>query len=196
MERQCSGFATSRMRSGQSRHFSPHFPPESLSGTPPHKPTAFLPDGTIHELGRLTMAKTRARTAKSVPPPPASVEAARAADSKLLSYAETLGTAMGQLRNHVDSWNGQRKHLVDRLSTLVNEAQSLLTDLGHNAASGVERLRGRRRPKKFAPPDSNPAGALKPRKREKGVTEARRAAMSVELKPRPTRYRSARATNK
>jgi hypothetical protein len=147
------------------------------------------------------MANTRRR---ATPPPvsPASstgdaeATALSAVDSRLSAYAETLGSTLGQLRNTVDSWKGQRTQLVDRLSTLVSEAQGLLADLGHTAGAGITRLRGRRRPKKFAVPASNPAGALKKAKREKGITESRRAAMSAETKPRPTRYPSARAANK
>lgn len=149
------------------------------------------------------MAKTRARA--NIAPPVSAPSSARAeaaaptssqVDSTLIAYAETLGTTLGQLRNTVDNWKGQRKQLVDRLSTLVGEAQGLLADLGHTAGASVSRLRGRRRPKKYVAPESNPAGALKKPKRQKGITESRRAAMSVETKPRPTRFPSSRAANK
>ena len=78
------------------------------------------------------------------------------------AYAETLGTAMGHLRNHIDSWNGQREHLTRQLSSLVSDAQTLLADLGHSATETVSRVRRRRKPKRIAQP--NPAGALKAKK--------------------------------
>lgn len=140
------------------------------------------------------MAKRKAPSSRTSTAPQADVDAARA-DGTLIAYAQTIGTTIGHMQNHVDSWNGQRKQVVKRLARLLTEAESLLADLGHQAAGRVGRLTGRR-PKTYKKPDSNPAGALKPARRTKGVTEARRAAMSVEPKPRGTRIPSARAANR
>lgn len=113
-------------------------------------------------------------------------------DRSLVTYAETLGAAMGNLRNHVDTWKGQRKHLVAQLSSMVNEAQALLADLGHTAterASGLRR--GRKTSRATAAP--NPAGALNVLKRKKRqISEAGRAAISAAQKKRWAAYKNKR----
>ncbi len=128
------------------------------------------------------MAKRVTRTA------PASAE------QTLTAYAETLGTAMGTLRNHVDTWKGQRKHLVEQLSNMVSEAQSLLTDLGHSAGGQLARMRGGRKGKKYLAPAANPAGALKPssKKGKRRLSPAGRAAISAAQKARWAAYKSKR----
>lgn len=123
------------------------------------------------------------RTSRSEPAAAAETEARdNAVDSKLVAYAEALGSSIGRLRNQMDSWNSQRKELVEHLSSMVGEAQSLLAELGHKATSGAGRLRRRKR--KYVRPDSNPAGALKAEKRQRGVTAAQQRAMSAEPKKR------------
>ena len=107
-------------------------------------------------------------------------------EGTLTAYAETLGKAMGNLRNHVDSWKGQRTHLVEQLSNLVSEAQTLLTDLGHTATEQVGRIRRRGRPRKNAPTYAIPVVAQKPgrRAKRKMMSAAGRAAISAAQKKR------------
>lgn len=129
------------------------------------------------------MAKTRRnespRTKTDKP------ESAVEVESTLTAYAESLGHAMGNLRNHVDAWKGQRKHLVDQLSRMVGDAQALLADLGHSASEQVARVRRRGRPKKYVAAASNPAGAMTPEKRRKSkITPAGRAAISAAQRAR------------
>ena len=105
-------------------------------------------------------------------------------EDTLTAYAQTLGTAMGNIRNSVDSWKGQRKHLVDQLSNLVTDAQTLLTDLGHTATQQVEKIRRRGRPRKT--PAAIPVVAQKPglHAKRKMLSEAGRAAISAAQKKR------------
>ena len=98
------------------------------------------------------------------------------------AYAETLGSAMGHLRNHIDSWNGQREHLTRQLSSLVSDAQTLLADLGHSATEKVGRIRRGRKPKKIAQP--NPAGVLKAKKPRAASAKKRVTAATAQKTPR------------
>ena len=119
-------------------------------------------------------------------------------DSTLVAYAETLGTAMGTLRNHVDQWKGQRTHLVSQLSAMVKDAQGLLADLGHSATEGVRQLRGgggrKRKGGKRRQAAPNPAGGLKPasKRGSRKLTEAGRAAISAAQKARWAAYKNKR----
>jgi hypothetical protein len=138
------------------------------------------------------MAKTTSRkTSRPTPVPTPEALREETNDGALTAYAEALGTAMGNLRNRVDDWKGQRAHLVNQLSTMVADAQALLTDLGHNATDRMGRL-GRRRKRGVAAP--NPAGALKPERHasKKGLTEAGRAAISAAQKRRWAQYKNKR----
>jgi hypothetical protein len=145
------------------------------------------------------MAKTKAsQAAKAARTVVAKVEKAGASasanmDSTLASYAESLGTAMGNLRNRVDDWKGQRSHLVKQLSTMVSDAQTLLNDLGHNATERIGKLRRGRKRKGVAAP--NPAGALKAkehRPKKRGLSSSGRAAISAAQKARWESYRNKR----
>ena len=89
------------------------------------------------------------------------------AETKLNAYAESIGAAIGNLRNHIDDWNGQRAHLVAQLSSMVSDAQALLAEVGHTATEQVKRVRRGRKPRKFAAPDANPAGGMKREHRPK-----------------------------
>lgn len=135
------------------------------------------------------MAKT---TRKAASPTPTAVASAAPDTRSLAAYAEALGTAMGNLRNRVDDWQGQRTQLVNQLSTMVTDAQALLSDLGHNATERIGKLRrGKRKAKKVL---ANAAGGLKPEKRAKsgGLTEAGRAAISAAQKRRWAQYKNKR----
>ena len=85
-----------------------------------------------------------------------------AAERKIVDYAETLGHFLGSVRAKVSTWNSERQQLVKHLSTLVSDGQSLLTELGHEAAGAgrrtrravvavaEKRLQGRKRRKKMS----------------------------------------------
>lgn len=59
--------------------------------------------------------------------------AGAAAESKIINYAENLGHFLGGVRAKVTSWNSERQQLIKHLSTLVADAQGLLTELGQQA---------------------------------------------------------------
>lgn len=111
--------------------------------------------------GRQTLKKERQDNSGDASPDTASAE------TKLIAYAESIGAAIGNLRNHIDGWNGQRAHLVEQLSSMVSDAQTLLAELGHTATEQVKKVRRGRRPKTFAAPDANPAGGMKREHRPK-----------------------------
>jgi ElaB/YqjD/DUF883 family membrane-anchored ribosome-binding protein len=110
------------------------------------------------------------------------VPAGSSVEQRLTGYAESIGTAMGNVRGHIDGWTKQRAHLIDQLSTLVADAQHLLADLGHATTERVSRLRGRK--KTFKQPASNPAGALKPIK-AKAQKTTRGVAVAADKPRRP-----------
>jgi len=110
---------------------------------------------------RETSQTGRQETGGDAPPDTASVE------TKLNAYAETIGAAIGNLRNHIDDWNGQRAHLVAQLSSMVSDAQALLAEVGHTATEQVKRVRRGRKSKTFTAPDANPAGGMKREHRPK-----------------------------
>ena len=121
------------------------------------------------------------------------------AESRLNAYAEAIGAAMGNVRNHIDDWNGQRAHLVEQLSSLVSDAQTLLADLGHTATEQVKKVRRSRKRKTFAAPDANPAGGMKHERRPKkdkmsgaggeAVSASRTARSAKSRPPAPKRAR-------
>jgi hypothetical protein len=47
---------------------------------------------------------------------------------------------LGTMRARVDNWTGERQQLITQLSTVVDDAQSLLADLGHRAQRSVQTL--------------------------------------------------------
>ena len=66
-------------------------------------------------------------------------------ESKVIDYAEELGRMLGTVRARVDRLGTERNKLVRQLSTVVKDAQTLLTELGNEAATTVNRLTRRRR---------------------------------------------------
>jgi hypothetical protein len=115
----------------------------------------------------------------------AAVPAQGTVEQTLTAYAESLGTTLGNLRGHIDGWNKQRAHLIEQLSSMVADAQQLLTDLGHATTERVSRLRGRR--KTYTMPDANPAGALKPLKQKAQKSAARVVAVAADRARRAPR---------
>jgi len=63
-------------------------------------------------------------------------------ESKVVDYAEELGRMLGTVRARVDDIVVERGKLVQQLAGVVKEAQGLLSQLGHEAASQVSRLTG------------------------------------------------------
>jgi hypothetical protein len=94
-------------------------------------------------------ANTKSRTAKSRQQTPLkSADPAQRStaavqpkvEQKIVQYAEELGRIVGTIRGRAESWTGERERMIKKLSTLVGEAQNLLTDLGHRAEHEVKRL--------------------------------------------------------
>lgn len=115
-------------------------------------------------------------------------------DGMVVGFAEDLGALLGSAQNKAESWIGQRGAVVKQLEAIRDTATALLGQLGQTTGIDVvDRVRRRRRPKKFTPPDSNPAGALKPEKRRtKGISAAGRAAISAAQKARWAAYKNKR----
>lgn len=77
-------------------------------------------------------------------------------ESKVVDYAEELGRMLGTLRARVDRLGSERRKIAQQLSTVVKDAQSLLTELGHEAASRVNRLT--KSPRRKRKTTKNPKG--------------------------------------
>jgi len=106
-----------------------------------------------------------------------------AAERKIVDYAENLGHFLGGVRAKVSTWNSERQQLVKHLSALVSDAQSLLTDLGHEAAGA-----GRRARRAVATVTER---RVKVRKRRK-MSAAARAKISAAQKKRWAKVKAAR----
>jgi hypothetical protein len=76
---------------------------------------------------------------------------AQGSEDRIGKYAEELGRMLGTLRARVDTWTGDREQLITQLSTVVDDAQSLLADLGHRAQRSVQALAATARGKRRAP---------------------------------------------
>src|SRR5580765_7384039 len=73
---------------------------------------------------------------------------ASSSEQKIEAFAEDLGRILGTARAKADSWLGQRQAIVKQLTQLRDEASSLLSQLGHQAAAAGQR--GRRVAHAFA----------------------------------------------
>jgi hypothetical protein len=60
---------------------------------------------------------------------------ASSTEHKIEALAEDLGRVLGTARAKADSWLGQRQAIVKQLTQLRDEASTLLTQLGHQAAA-------------------------------------------------------------
>jgi predicted Rossmann fold nucleotide-binding protein DprA/Smf involved in DNA uptake len=89
----------------------------------------------------------------------------RSTERKIVRSAEELGRIVGAMRGRADNWTGERQRLIKRLSTVVGEAQSLLSDLGHRAQREAKRLASAR-----AGAVARDAGARTPRKSRRNPT--------------------------
>jgi outer membrane protein TolC len=76
-----------------------------------------------------------------------------AVEHKIEDFAVDLGKMLGHARNKAEGWLGQREQIVKNLTQLRDEANTLLSQLGHEAqgivrrgrpplARGVRKLRG------------------------------------------------------
>jgi hypothetical protein len=77
-------------------------------------------------------ARTRAGTGHTV-------------EDKIVEYAEELGRAIGAVRARMDTWQGERQQLINQLSAAVDDAKSLLTDLGQRAQRTGQQMASRAR---------------------------------------------------
>ena len=57
-----------------------------------------------------------------------------------MHYAEELGRIVGAMRGRAENWNEERQRLIKRLSSVVGEAQNLLSDLEHRAGLEADRV--------------------------------------------------------
>ena len=87
------------------------------------------------------------------------------AERKIVHYAEELGRIVAAMRGRAGNWAGERQRLIKQLTTVVGEAQNLLSDLGHRAQNEATRLASGRAG--TVPQD---AGARTPRKSRKTPT--------------------------
>jgi len=71
----------------------------------------------------------------------AKVESGGSVEGAIGGFAEDLGRILGQARNKADSWLGQRQAIVKQLTQLRDEASSLLSQLGDQAAAAGQRGR-------------------------------------------------------
>jgi hypothetical protein len=62
-------------------------------------------------------------------------------EHKIEEFAEDLGKMLGQARNKAEGWLGQREAIVKNLTQLRDEANKLLSQLGHEAQAVVRRGR-------------------------------------------------------
>jgi hypothetical protein len=86
----------------------------------------------------------------------------RSLEAKVVDYAEELGRLLGTVRARVDGIVEERGKLVDQLAGVMKEAQGLLSQLGHGAATQVSRLtaaRKRRKRKTIKVPKRTTGGA-------------------------------------
>jgi predicted Rossmann fold nucleotide-binding protein DprA/Smf involved in DNA uptake len=83
----------------------------------------------------------------------------------IVHYAEELGRIVGAMRGRAENWNEERQRLIKRLSSVVGEAQNLLSDLGHRAGHEADRVA-------FARPRVLKKKAGTPRKRRNPPTAA------------------------
>jgi hypothetical protein len=107
-------------------------------------------------------------------------------EHKIEGFAEDLGKMLGRTRNKAEGWLSQRDAIVRNLTQLRDETTKLLTQLGHDTAAAVTRVRRGRRPaalartvRKFRDAASTPVV----RKRRK-MSKAARAAISAAQKLR------------
>jgi hypothetical protein len=96
------------------------------------------------------------------------------ADSKIEDFAEELGKLLGTAQAKAEGWLGQRKQIAKTLEGIRDTASKLLGDLGHEAAVGFRRGRGRPAGSK----NTEPAG----RKRRKMSAKARAAISAAQKK--------------
>jgi hypothetical protein len=94
---------------------------------------------------------------------------ASSGEQKIEAFAEDLGRILGTARAKADSWLGQRQAIVKQLTQLRDEASSLLSQLGHQAAAAGQR--GRRVADSFvAGYQKRGPGRPKGSKNRKGIT--------------------------
>lgn len=113
-------------------------------------------------------------------------------EHKIEAFAEDLGKLLGHAQNKAQSWLSQRKQIVDHLEGIRDTANTLLTQLGHQARRAVSSsARGYR---------GTAEGDLSSvvdvvEKRTRKLSAAARKAISDAQKKRWAKYRKAAAAS-
>jgi len=108
-----------------------------------------------------------------------------AAEHKIEEFAEDLGRMLGHARNKAEGWLGQRQSIIQSLTQLRDEANTLLRQLGHETSEAVSRVRHGR----TTGGDSATKAALATKKRRTMSAKAR-AAISAAQKARWAKKRA------
>ena len=109
-------------------------------------------------------------------------------EQRIEAFAEDLGKLLGHAQNKAQSWLGQRKQIVDHLEGIRDTANTLLTQLGHQARKAVSSTtRGYR----SASDASTSLQAVE--KKTRKLSAAARKAISDAQKKRWAKYRKAAA---
>jgi hypothetical protein len=98
-------------------------------------------------------------------------------DSSLNSTAESIGVALGQVAARLDKWKADRASISADIQKVLGAAQTMLSDLGDAALTGVRR--GRRGEAEFVaapPPPRNKGGRPKGYKMSAATKAKLRAA--------------------
>jgi hypothetical protein len=115
---------------------------------------------------------------------------ASSTEHKIEAFAEDLGRVLGTARAKADSWLGQREVIVKQLTQLRDDASTLLTQLGHQAAAAGRP--GRRVADAFAE-GYQKRGPGRPKgsgKKKRTMSAAARAAISRAQKARWAKQKS------
>jgi hypothetical protein len=100
--------------------------------------------------------------------------------SSLASYAEDVGTFLGQVRSRWDELSNERDRLAKQLRGVINNAQSMLTEISGGVAKGIKRGRPAGSKNRAAGRTKGRPGRLKRRK----MSAAARAKISAAQKKR------------
>jgi hypothetical protein len=109
-------------------------------------------------------------------------------EQRIEAFAEDLGKLLGHAQNKAQNWLGQRKQIVDHLEGIRDTANTLLTQLGHQARKAVTSgTRGYR--------SAGASATLQAvEKKTRKLSAAARKAISDAQKKRWAKYRKATAT--
>lgn len=114
------------------------------------------------------------------------------AEQRIEAFAEDLGKLLGHAQNKAQSWLGQRKEIVSHLEGIRDTANTLLTQLGHQARRAVS---GSARGYRATAHDDMSSVVDSVGKKTRKLSAAARKAISDAQKKRWAKYRKAAAAN-